>query len=127
MASVTEKAQETAHKVKEGVKESLVGTEEDAQLPAQMRAEFMQHAIKDEETGEYYMGQKEFVDAIAPMDEDYVRIFFSFVSFLHSLHQHSTAYKIGKCKVRVCEASGRSHQHLCSTRSSASNIPSSSK
>lgn len=66
MASITEK-------VKEGVKESLVGTEiDDSQLSGQTRAEFMQYALKDEDSGEYYMGQKEFVDAVAPVDEDYV-------------------------------------------------------
>ena len=68
MASVTEK-------VKEGVKEGLVGKEIEEQnqnLSASTRAEFMQHALKDEESGEYYMGQEEFVNAIAPLDEDYV-------------------------------------------------------
>jgi solute carrier family 25 aspartate/glutamate transporter 12/13 len=67
MASITEKA-------KESVKESLVGVEEEQQASAQTRADFMQHAIKDEETGEYYMGQEEFVNAVAPPGEDYVRI-----------------------------------------------------
>lgn len=63
MATVTEK-----------VKESLVGTEEEPQLSGQSRADFMQHAITDEETGERYMGQKEFIDAIAPEGEDYVSL-----------------------------------------------------
>ena len=73
MASITEKAQE----VKESVKETLVGYEEppeESQASAQTRADFMQHAIKDEETGEYYMGQEEFVNAVAPPNEDYVRM-----------------------------------------------------
>jgi solute carrier family 25 aspartate/glutamate transporter 12/13 len=74
MASITEKA-------KESVKESLVGVEEDPQreeqqASAQTRADFMQHAIRDEATGEYYMGQEQFVNAVAPPGEDYVRITF---------------------------------------------------
>ena len=51
----------------ERIKESLVGVEDEgAQLSAQTRGAFTQHAVKDEETGELYMGQKEFIDAIAP-------------------------------------------------------------
>ena len=78
MASIAEKAE----KAKESVKESLVGVEEDPQreeqqASAQTRADFMQHAIKDEAIGEYYMGQEEFVNAVAPPGEDYVRITFS--------------------------------------------------
>lgn len=63
MASVTEK-----------VKESLVGAE-DLQTSTQVQAEFMQYAAKDEESGEYYMTQHEFVEAIAPENEDYVSPF----------------------------------------------------
>lgn len=60
--------------IKEQVKESLLGTDEEPQLSAQTRHEFMQHAIKDEASGEYFMGEKEFVDAVAPENEDYVGI-----------------------------------------------------
>lgn len=60
-------------KVKESVKESLLGTEVEPDLSAQTRADFMQHAIRDDEEGEYYMSEKEFVDAVAPESEDYVR------------------------------------------------------
>ena len=56
----------------EKVKEALVGTEEEPQLSSQTRTEFLQHAKKDEETGEYYMGESEFINAIAPEGEDYV-------------------------------------------------------
>ncbi|KAK5171728.1 mitochondrial aspartate-glutamate transporter agc1 [Saxophila tyrrhenica] len=81
MASVTEKvtevAQQAAEKIKdtsiaEGVKESLIGSESEPPASQQIRAEFSKHAIKDEETGEEYMTQKEFVDAIAPVEEDYL-------------------------------------------------------
>ena len=65
---------EKAVKVKESAKEKLVGVEMEDKSTAQTRAEFMQHAVQDEESGEYYMGQTEFVNAIAPPKEDYVRI-----------------------------------------------------
>ena len=89
-----EKAKETVEKIKEsdiaqGVKESLVGTEVDAQPSAQIRADFSKHAIRDEETGEEYMGQTEFVNAIAPPEEDYVSTNFSFMLLDIRLHIHT--------------------------------------
>lgn len=74
MATVTEKVADQLEKVKEGVKESLLGVELEGgnELSAQTRQDFMSHAIKDEETGEYYMGAEEFVNAVAPAGEDYV-------------------------------------------------------
>jgi len=60
--------------VTESVKEALLGTEEEPQLSSQTRAEFQQHAKKDDESGEYYMGETEFIDAIAPASEDYVSL-----------------------------------------------------
>jgi hypothetical protein len=57
--------------VKESIKESLVGTTEEPQLSKEVRADFMKHA-KPDENGELYMGQEEFIDAIAPAEEDYV-------------------------------------------------------
>lgn len=62
-----------ALKVKEAVKESLLGTEEQSQLSAQTRTTFLLHAKRDTESGELYMGKDEFVNAIAPLTEDYVR------------------------------------------------------
>jgi solute carrier family 25 (mitochondrial aspartate/glutamate transporter), member 12/13 len=53
------------------VKESLVGTTQEPQLSQEVKANFMKHATLDEE-GELYMGQEEFIDAIAPANEDYV-------------------------------------------------------
>jgi solute carrier family 25 aspartate/glutamate transporter 12/13 len=62
-------------KVKEVVKESLLGTElpADVQLSAQSRATFDKNARKGEKTGELFMGEEEFINAIAPEGEDYVR------------------------------------------------------
>lgn len=59
--------------VTEALKEKVLGTEVEPQLSAQTRNNFLQYARKDESSGEYYMTETEFVDAIAPEGEDYVR------------------------------------------------------
>ena len=59
--------------VKEQVKQSLVGTVIEPSLSTDAQATFERHAKKNEETGELYMTQDEFVDAVAPAHEDYVR------------------------------------------------------
>ncbi|KAH0266732.1 hypothetical protein KCU91_g10569, partial [Aureobasidium melanogenum] len=64
----------TTAALKESVKETLLGVEDEPQLSSQMRAEFMQHAKTDPESGDHYMGQEEFVNAIAPESEDYHKI-----------------------------------------------------
>lgn len=61
-----------ATKVKETVKETLLGTEEPAQLSAQTQATFLKHAHHDEAAGELVMTEAKFIDAIAPEKEDYV-------------------------------------------------------
>lgn len=59
--------------VKEAVKESLVGaTVDEPNLSRQVKANFLRHARKDAETGELYMTEPDFVEAIAPKHEDYV-------------------------------------------------------
>ena len=63
----------TGTAVKEAIKESLVGAEEPVQLSVHTRARFNTNALKDPETGEMYMGGNEFINAIAPEEEDYVR------------------------------------------------------
>lgn len=60
--------------VTETVKESLIGTTREPQLSQQAKVTFDQHAIKDEGTGELYMTEEQFVDAIAPAGEDYVSL-----------------------------------------------------
>lgn len=70
--AIMEQVAGKVEKVKDSVKESLLGTEVEPQLSAQTRAEFMQYAKKDEEADEYYMTEKEFVNAVAPEGEDYV-------------------------------------------------------
>src|ERR1700722_372854 len=58
--------------VEEQVGEALLGTTQEPQLSQQTKAIFMKHAVKDEQTDEYYLGENEFIDAVAPESEDYV-------------------------------------------------------
>lgn len=58
--------------VKQQVENVLLGSSEEPQLSQQSKNVFMQHAVKDEVTGEHYLGEEEFVNAIAPQSEDYV-------------------------------------------------------
>jgi solute carrier family 25 aspartate/glutamate transporter 12/13 len=58
--------------VKEQVVESLLGTTAEPQLTKETRANFMKYALKDEQTGDYFLDEQRFIDAIAPPTEDYV-------------------------------------------------------
>jgi solute carrier family 25 aspartate/glutamate transporter 12/13 len=58
--------------VKEAVKDSLLGTDEPVELSSKNKAQFLTIATKDPETGELYLGEDEFINAVAPPDEDYV-------------------------------------------------------
>ena len=60
--------------VKTQVSEALLGTTEEPGLSQQTREMFMKHAVQDSETGERYLGQDEFISAIAPESEDYVSL-----------------------------------------------------
>lgn len=64
----------TVTKVTETVKESLLGTDlaNDEQLSASTKATFVRYAKKDESNGELFMEEEDFVNAIAPVEEDYV-------------------------------------------------------
>ncbi|KAG5912783.1 hypothetical protein E4U42_001843, partial [Claviceps africana] len=80
--------------VKEVVRETLVGTTVEGEpgqppLSAQSRARFHSHAVKDAETGELYMGHDEFLDAIAPQDQDYHKI---------KRHQYSILFRVADTK-----------------------------
>ena len=59
----------------EKVKEVLVGTQDSEgleQLSEQTRSEFVRNALEDEVTGEQYLDEKAFINAVAPEGEDYV-------------------------------------------------------
>jgi len=62
--------------VKAVVKESLLGQEQigDLNLSAQSKATFERNCRTDEQSGEAFMTEEEFVDAIAPVGEDYVSV-----------------------------------------------------
>jgi solute carrier family 25 aspartate/glutamate transporter 12/13 len=57
--------------VKEVVKEQFLGSSEQPQLSHQARSNFVRHAQKDE-NGDLYMDQENFINAVAPKQEDYV-------------------------------------------------------
>jgi solute carrier family 25 aspartate/glutamate transporter 12/13 len=56
----------------EQVGEVLLGTTDEPQLSHRTRAAFMKHAKKDEATGEYFLNEDAFIEAVAPESEDYV-------------------------------------------------------
>lgn len=53
--------------------EARAVSEDPSSLSAGSKARFNRNAIRDDETGELYLGPDQFIDAIAPIDEDYVR------------------------------------------------------
>ncbi|MCJ1352486.1 MAG: mitochondrial aspartate-glutamate transporter agc1 [Icmadophila ericetorum] len=59
--------------VKEAVKESLVGVSQEPQLSQQSKVTFIKNSRQDE-SGEPYMNEEDFINAIAPVDEDYHKI-----------------------------------------------------
>ncbi|KAK5084323.1 mitochondrial aspartate-glutamate transporter agc1 [Lithohypha guttulata] len=62
-----------AEQIKESLKETLIGTEAPEGVSQESRARFLQHASL-EENGELLMSQEDFVNAIAPPEEDYHKI-----------------------------------------------------
>ena len=58
--------------VKASLKESLLGVEKEPDLSLQSKANFNKNARQDEVTGESYMTEEDFVNAIAPKSENYV-------------------------------------------------------
>ena len=58
--------------LKEEVREVLLGTTDEPQLSHVTRAAFMKHAQKDDTTGDYFLNEEAFIDAVAPESEDYV-------------------------------------------------------
>lgn len=58
--------------VKEQVTEVLLGSTQEPHLSQLSKATFLRHARKDEETGEDFLSEEEFIAAITPANEDYV-------------------------------------------------------
>ena len=61
-------------KAKIVVKEKLLGTDqaEEVKLSAQSKSTFEKNSRKDADTGELFMNEEDFINAIAPVSEDYV-------------------------------------------------------
>lgn len=57
---------------KQAVTESLLGTTREPELSHQTRVTFDRNARQDEATGDYFMTEEDFVNAIAPSSENYV-------------------------------------------------------
>lgn len=53
------------------IKESFVGTTEEPLPSQEVRTTFLKYA-KPDENGDLFMGSDEFIDAIAPAEQDYV-------------------------------------------------------
>ena len=58
---------------KVAIKESLLGSEREPDLSFQSKASFDRYAKSEEASGEHYMTENEFVNAVAPVSENYVR------------------------------------------------------
>ena len=58
--------------VAEKLKDEVSIMDDELPMSTQTRQEFVAHAIKDQETGELFMGPHEFIHAVAPEGEDYV-------------------------------------------------------
>ena len=56
------------------VKESLLGTTRDPELSIETKAAFDRNARQDETTGELFLTEEDFVNAVAPTSENYVSI-----------------------------------------------------
>ena len=76
--------------VAESVKGSLLGISLPDQLSPSSRTTFLKHVRRDDETDELYMGEEEFVNAIAPPDQDYVRLALSISSRQSMLTLHGS-------------------------------------
>lgn len=61
----------TVEKVRESLKETLLGTEEPENVSAESKTRFLKFASL-EDGGEQFMSQEDFINAIAPPEEDYV-------------------------------------------------------
>ncbi|KAF1991952.1 calcium-binding mitochondrial carrier protein Aralar1 [Aulographum hederae CBS 113979] len=60
--------------VKESVTEALLGHAQEPQLSTIAKLAFSKYAVKDETTGELYLGEEEFINAVAPNSEDFHKI-----------------------------------------------------
>ena len=62
------------YSIMDSVKSFVMGSAEEPQRSTQIQENFLRHALKDESTGELYMTENEFINAIVPKHEDYVSV-----------------------------------------------------
>jgi solute carrier family 25 (mitochondrial aspartate/glutamate transporter), member 12/13 len=60
--------------ITEQVKETLLGAEQVPTLSKQAQDHFIKHAKRDPQTGDRYLDEAAFIEAIAPPSEDYVGV-----------------------------------------------------
>ena len=73
------------------VKESLLGTTREPELSQQTKAAFDRNARQDDATGEFFMTEEDFVNAIAPASENYVSFSANFAQFGDLSRERSSA------------------------------------
>lgn len=98
--------------VKAAVKESLLGTEKEPDLSLQTKASFDLNASQDEATGERFMTEEDFVNAIAPNNENYVSSREPPVD-VAALYNFMTLAD----RFRLCSTKSSGNNMLCSSRS----------
>ena len=76
---------------KQAVKESLLGTTREPELSQQTKAAFDRNARQDDATGEFFMTEEDFVNAIAPASENYVGFSAKFAQFRNWSREGSSA------------------------------------
>lgn len=90
-----EKESEHMATAKLAVKESLLGTTREPELSTQTKATFDRNARQDETSGELYMTEEDFVNAVAPASENYV-------SFLAPFHRVNSECRNSIDRFRIC-------------------------
>ena len=73
------------------VKESLLGTTREPELSQQTKATFDRNARQDDATGDFYMTEEDFVNAIAPASENYVSFSAKFAQIRNWSRERSSA------------------------------------
>lgn len=106
--------------VKDAVKESLVGSSSEPQASHQVKANFLRHARKDDATGEFFMSEDDFINAVAPKHEDYVS------SGAHSILLWHCCLAVVRCVIVVHTPANQFFFRLCSIKSSGNTTGSSS-
>ena len=82
------------------VKESLLGTTREPELSQQTKAAFDRNARQDDATGEFFMTEEDFVNAIAPASENYVSFSAKLAQFRNWSRERPSADIASDCSIR---------------------------